>query len=84
VKVSGLCGRVDYIIEAQLNSIKSEIAKINARLAELGDSDEDKIEELLLRALLRVLMSDLQELSGFSAVASCGRSATLKGAVVEA
>lgn len=77
------CGRVDYIIEAQVNAIKSEIMRINSRLAELGDSDEDRVEELLLRALLRLLMRDLQELSGFSSAASCSVGA-VKGAVVEA
>jgi hypothetical protein len=83
VKDPRLCSRVDYIIEAQVNAIRGEIARISSRLAELGDSDEDRVEELLLRALLRLLMRDLQELSGFSSTALCGPTA-VKSAVVEA
>jgi hypothetical protein len=64
-QASYLDERVDILTAIQVSRILSEIEKINARLAELGDSDEDRVEELLLRAARRLLLRDLHELAGF-------------------
>ncbi len=79
------CEKVSYIVEAQIHAIQAQIESIDLRLASLGDSDEDRIEEALLRAARRLLLKDLRELVGFSdANCSAAPAATVGGAVVEA
>lgn len=57
--------RMGILTAIQVSRIVSEIERINARLAELGDSDEDRVEELLLRAARRLLLQDLHALAGY-------------------
>jgi len=56
---------LEPLIEAQIAKITEHIRVIDRRLAELGDSDEDRIEELLLRAARRHLVEDLKTLTGY-------------------
>jgi len=57
-----LCDRIDGVIGLEIASIQADLARIEERLALLGDSDEDRVEELLLRAARRLLLKDLYEL----------------------
>ena len=56
---------IEPIMEAQIARLAEQIKAIDARLAELGDSDEDRIEELLLKAARRHLVEDLKALTEF-------------------
>lgn len=80
--------RMSILTAIQVSRIIGEIERINARLAELGDSDEDRIEELLLRAARRLLLRDLHELAGYEYYRKLESDETLApagaGAVVEA
>ncbi len=61
-----LSERIASVFEREIRRLVDEIASIDARLAELGDSEEDEIERTLLSALRRHLINDLRELGGFS------------------
>ena len=65
-----MTGSIDYkingILEREVSRIVDEIAFIDMRLAELGDSDEDRAERILLEILRRHLVSDLREIAGFT------------------
>ena len=56
---------IESLVEAQISKLTEQIKAIDARLAELGDSDEDRVEELLLKAARRHLIEDLKALTGF-------------------
>ncbi len=62
---TGLEARINSIINREVDRLVNEIAWIDSRLLELGESDEDEIEKKLLRILRRHLMHDLYELVGF-------------------
>ena len=56
---------IESLVEAQISKLTEQIKAIDARLAELGDSDEDRVEELLLKAARRHLVEDLKALTEF-------------------
>jgi len=61
-----LSERITSIFEREIRKLVDEIAAIDLRLSQLGDSEEDQIERTLLLALRRHLVNDLRELGGFS------------------
>lgn len=58
--------RIESVFDREIRRLVNEIANIDSRLAQLGESEEDKIERILLQALRRHLIEDLRELAGFS------------------
>jgi len=67
VDLARLQGRLDAIVRVQVEGIRAELEWVNSRLAELGDSEEDRLELLLLWAIRDHLTRDLEELEGLDA-----------------
>ncbi len=61
-----LSERIESVFDREIRRLVNEISWIDARLATLGDGEEDRIEKILLEALRRHLLSDLREMAGFS------------------
>lgn len=66
VEADILSEKINSVFAREIERIVERIAWIDARLAQLGDTEEDEIERILLGALRRHLVSDLRELGGFS------------------
>ncbi len=60
-----LAERIESVFDREIRRLVNEIALIDSRLAQLGDTEEDEIERILLRALRKHLVGDLRELAGF-------------------
>ena len=58
--------KVSSIVQDQVFEIHNQIVDIDRRLAQLGDSDEDEIERILLLKLRKMLVQDLLALSEFT------------------
>lgn len=54
--------RLSFLLAEQAQKIAAEIDWIDKRLLELGDSEEDRVEAIVLRALRRHLMRELREI----------------------
>ncbi len=57
---------LERIIETQIAEIRNEIDIVERRLSELGDSEEDKVETILLEAIKKHLIDDLKKLLEYS------------------
>ena len=53
---------LERIVEFQIAEIKRQVEVIDRRLSELGDSEEDRVETILLEAAKRHLLEDLKAL----------------------
>ena len=60
--------KVSSVFSREIQRLVDEIAWVDRRLLELGedDSEEARIERILLRSLRNHLVNDLRELGGFS------------------
>jgi len=57
--------RLHNLVNREVERLVNEIAWIDSRLLELGETDEDEVEKRLLKILRKHLMRDLYELVGF-------------------
>ena len=55
--------RVSTLLADQAYKLVSEIERVDERLSVLGDSEEDRVESIVLRALRRHLVRELREIS---------------------
>lgn len=55
--------RASVLLADQVYRIVSELEWIERRLGQLGDSDEDRVEAIVLRALQKHLVNELREIS---------------------
>ena len=60
--------RAAGLLADQAERIAAELEWVEGRLASLGDSEEDRVEAIVLRALKRHLEGELAEISGYLAV----------------
>ena len=58
--------RVSSIVQDQVVDIHNQIVDIDKRLAQLGYSEEDEIERILLLKLRKLLVQDLLSLAEFT------------------
>lgn len=61
-----LDSHIDKILAENLNSIFDKLGEIEAKLSKLGNSEEDRLERIVLNSMRRILLNDLQEIAGFS------------------
>ncbi len=55
--------RVSTLLADQAYKIVAELDWIERRLMQLGDSDEDRVEAIVLKALQRHLLGELREIT---------------------
>ncbi len=74
----------ERIVEIQIVEIERQLKIVEERLSELGESDEERVEKILLEAVKRHLLNDLKALVEYSQREGVlSTSATVPRTVVE-